>query len=677
MLQLQGACSPADMRAHLAQACAARDTLRAADGGPLVLPSLGPAGVRGRYGTPALPLRISRLPQREGGLAQPDLHTINRGAHTAQLVATVPAQMLHMLPHIRAPTPADGGGGGDRGRGAASDTDDDFAGDSDSDNLGSGDERGGDGAAAAMTAAAVPLPPMLAAKRTLLRHFLKLAAEEDEREERQQAGFSTQFDGDGDAILVDSGTYAAATAAAARASQHTQRDDDGDVIMGLGAYATTSTSSDSDGSAAARGARGRRGAAPSTPPGAFTPPSALDGVIPTPLLEWAARGPATLDGLICACVRVVASSPQTPATEELLRAAGKMGYLDRVASLPVVDRDSPSQQRERGGRGGGGRGRGGNDRDDDEPPKVQRTLTALVIRRQRRMLESDLRGSGEDGQAALAQLRSQRGPGAMAWLSCSPGRISPFAAAQMVLLSLFVWDPWRLEGPACPFCHTEELGGPTALHALACPRQFLRGAYSTHTAVRNGMLRMLRRHHAQWVTVEDASPFLVADCRMDIVVAPQTLSLAPDEAFALKGVLLDHTVRCPTMPTYVRQASSKTGYLARAAEKDKQRRYNGTFDTGRYILVPFVQETFGLIGKQALNFVRMLAAHSAASLGGGEKVVERRAGMFHRQIVTELSLSLARELAERVLAYVRGAARLYRRGRPVSALLALSPSPAA
>jgi hypothetical protein len=311
---------------------------------------------------------------------------------------------------------------------------------------------------------------------------------------------------------------------------------------------------------------------------------------------------------------------------------------------------------------------------------VQQALTELVVERHWRLLEADLRSSGPCGRVALAQLFSQRGPGAMAWLQCPLGRISSYAAALMVLLSLCVWDPWRLEGDACPFCRScaaGGVGGPTALHALGCARQHMRGNYATHTAVRNGMLRMLRTHHCRWFTVEDASPFCVPDRRMDIVVAPQGMSLACDEEFGLKGVLIDHTVRCPTMATYVQRAARKAGWLAGAAEKQKRAHYAGTFDGGRFVLVPFVQETFGRLGAAAVNFVRMLASHSAASLGGSARVVERRSAMFRRRIITELSLSLAREVPERVLAYVRGAAMMGRQVRPVSALLALAPTGAA
>ena len=87
------------------------------------------------------------------------------------------------------------------------------------------------------------------------------------------------------------------------------------------------------------------------------------------------------------------------------------------------------------------------------------------------------------------------------------------------------------------------------------------------------------------------------------------------------------------------------------------------------MLVPFVQESFGRFGDAALRFVDTVASHSAACRGGNEKVIRRRAGIISKQIVAEMSLCLARELGERVSAYVRGAVMAGRSVNPVSALL--------
>jgi hypothetical protein len=339
--------------------------------------------VSGTYGTPALPLRIARLPQREGGLGLPQLHATNGAAFMAQTVATVPARLLHLLPHLRLSGDDDGGGGGSIA-----------------------------GTASPGSASGASLPPLLSSFRKQLRHWDKQARAEAARAERRELGIGTQHDDDGD--VVPDGC-----AAPAVASQRTARDEEGDVIMGLHAFATqSSTDAEPDYDSNGDAVPGTGGASPPPP---FTPPRALAGVIPPPLLERAARGPATIDGIIRACVRSAASSPSNPITEELLRAAGQMGYVDRVVDVAAADRDGGEAAAE-----------------GERRPKVQSALTNLVVLQQRRTLVRDLQRSGGNGQVALAQLHSQRGPGALSWLHCPPGRISSFAAAQMVLVSLCV-----------------------------------------------------------------------------------------------------------------------------------------------------------------------------------------------------------------------------------------------
>jgi hypothetical protein len=632
LLQVRGSCSPADMREHLEQACAAGNAQRAANDGPLALVDFGPQGIGRSFGVPALPFRVGRLPQRAGGLGLPQLHLINRAAFMAQAVTTIPARLLHMLPHLHEP-------GG----------------------------KVSDGA---------PLPPMLTAFRATLQFWQQAAASEEERQQRRANGVGTQYDEEGDVIVDDA--PARRGPPQPRRSQCTQRDSQGDVIMGsvsgLGELqrqweSESEPDYDSEGNISSSAPRRPR----QQPQPAFVPPSSLDKIIPDALLEWAERGPLTVDSFIRACVCAVAASPKNPISEELLRIAVMMGYIDRVVDLPEAD----PQEDGNGRRQSGGRERGGEER-QEEPPKVQRALTNLVVQQQWRTLERDLRGSAEEGQVVLAQLHSQRGPGALAWQHCAPGRFSCAAAATMVLVSMCV-DPWRVDGDSCPFCNTTRLGGPTSVHAMGCTKQHVRGVYGAHTAVVRCMLRQLRQHHVPWTTMEDASPFCVEDRRMDIVVAPGALQLASVEEYALKGVLIDHTVRCPTMHTYVRQAALKEGHATRQGEKAKRLRYEGragknqsTFDQGRYVLVPFAQESFGRFGVDASKFLTVLASHSAACLGGDERVVMRRAAVFRRNIVMELSLSLAREMAERILAFVRCAAQLGRSRHPVSALLSLS-----
>ena len=301
-------------------------------------------------------------------------------------------------------------------------------------------------------------------------------------------------------------------------------------------------------------------------------------------------------------------------------------------------------------------------------------LTVALVDKQVEQLEQDLRRSGRPGKLALAQLRSQRGPGAMAWSHAQPGRINSTNAVIMVLVALFV-EAFRVSGSTCPFtggCAAED--GPTCVHAIGCGRQHIRGHNSTHTQQKRALQRVLTRCNAGWWTNEDTSVFNRTDRRMDTVVAPGALSLASDEEFALKGVLVDTTIRAPTTATYLDPAIGKgsayeSGYAAKQGEAAKILHYKNSFDVDRYVLVPFAQESFGRFGEAALRFIRVVASHSAACRGGNTDVIKRRAGIISRQIVSEMSLALARELGERVCAYVRGAIMAGRSVDPVSALL--------
>ena len=131
-------------------------------------------------------------------------------------------------------------------------------------------------------------------------------------------------------------------------------------------------------------------------------------------------------------------------------------------------------------------------------------------------------------------------------------------------------------------------------------------------------------------------------------------------------------MRCPTLSTAVKYAAASGGWAARDGEREKRSHYKGTFDERRWVLVPFAQETYGRLGEDARVFVRQLACHSAACRGGDDALVRRRAAIVQRRIVVELGYSLARNMAERLRAYMRGAVKAGRATRPVSALLTLT-----
>jgi hypothetical protein len=92
LLHLRGAATAAAFRRHLERACTAGDVEAAAWGGPLVLPTLGPAGA----GVQRLPLRAARLPGSQGGLGLPHLHRVCHAAFLGQFCLTMPQRVVSM-----------------------------------------------------------------------------------------------------------------------------------------------------------------------------------------------------------------------------------------------------------------------------------------------------------------------------------------------------------------------------------------------------------------------------------------------------------------------------------------------------------------------------------------------------------------------------------------------------
>jgi hypothetical protein len=271
---------------------------------------------------------------------------------------------------------------------------------------------------------------------------------------------------------------------------------------------------------------------------------------------------------------------------------------------------------------------------------MQAKLTAFFDAAEQRRLYSSLQQHGVAGRTVLAQLRSQRGRYAMAWMDAPHMPISTIAMATMLMVSLCI-DGWRVDGAGCPFagCHASDA---TCVHAMGCPRQHLRGHNAVHTAQKRCLQQLLRRYASPRIGNEDASVFTTTDRRADTVA--------------------------PTCGAY--SAASQDGFAAEAAEHDKVRHHAGRFVQARWAFVPFVQESFGRFGRQAASFIKAVATHAAGRGGGSQRQLVVRAAHIGKDMRMQLSVSLAREEAERIMAYVRGAALLGRHAHPVSSLLA-------
>ena len=82
-----------------------------------------------------------------------------------------------------------------------------------------------------------------------------------------------------------------------------------------------------------------------------------------------------------------------------------------------------------------------------------------------------------------------------------------------------------------------------------------------------------------------------------------------------------------------------------------------------------VQEVYGRLGRRTGGFLKQVAIHSAHCTGGSQSDIRTRAGYVFAYICDELSTTLAAELGERLLAYVRGAFFHSREAVPISSLL--------
>ena len=92
-----------------------------------------------------------------------------------------------------------------------------------------------------------------------------------------------------------------------------------------------------------------------------------------------------------------------------------------------------------------------------------------------------------------------------------------------------------------------------------------------------------------------------------------------------KSLVWDVTVRDTFAPTYIDRSSTERGCVAKMAEKEKRSKYVTLMDS--YIFVPFVIETSGVWGTEALQFTKEIGERIRTLTG------EQRATSFLRQRV--------------------------------------------
>jgi hypothetical protein len=206
-----------------------------------------------------------------------------------------------------------------------------------------------------------------------------------------------------------------------------------------------------------------------------------------------------------------------------------------------------------------------------------------------------------------------------------------------------------------------------------CAKQHGYGKIGVHTALKYALQRLLRSVGITHVYNEEAFPFAPgAQRRMDTVLPQRSLLLASDREFAAgKGAMLDTSLAAPTAAAVFKRAARHTGHAAAVREAAKDKHHSGTYDRRAWVLVPFVQETFGRLGRRARWFLGQLATHVATASGGSNTRIRTRRGELLRRFMIEMNYALVRASSERLLAYVRGACLAGRDCQPVSAVLTL------
>ena len=167
----------------------------------------------------------------------------------------------------------------------------------------------------------------------------------------------------------------------------------------------------------------------------------------------------------------------------------------------------------------------------------------------------------------------------------------------------------------------------------------------------NGPLR-IRRHEDVADCLADAIEETGAHVRREAYI--KAFSTADSEAWLdiwafggmhLPELIVDVTIRHPTVSRYQPKSSREAAAAATMAEKDKQQRYPPT--QGR-VVTPFAMETWGRLGNDAEEMLTTLAAEATRHARRHGHVVT--AGSFMRRWRASLDASLQRGVAAALLA---------------------------
>jgi hypothetical protein len=267
-------------------------------------------------------------------------------------------------------------------------------------------------------------------------------------------------------------------------------------------------------------------------------------------------------------------------------------------------------------------------------PGVQQTFSRFEADRRGQQLMTSFNGSGMEGLQHQARLRSCASRASSAWIEALPTSAAlkltdlEFTTAMRHRLGLSHM-PANAPGVQC-FCG-RHMGQGNTDHAMTC--KSLSGAMT----LRHDILKNIWRRIANRAGVATSAEPVLRPLRG---VQAAAIANRPESRGDILLVLADGitvadvSVVHPAAPTYVAAAAQTDGSAAAARDQLKRARYQSD-DPAAYSFQPLSVETYGRLGKPAMQMLSTLA--SAATNAG-----VRLRGDFTANALRELSVGLCR-----------------------------------
>ena len=185
----------------------------------------------------------------------------------------------------------------------------------------------------------------------------------------------------------------------------------------------------------------------------------------------------------------------------------------------------------------------------------------------------------------------------------------------------------HIEGETCPVCKEEVLDA-NGNHGVNCKKSG----------------DMITRHN-------DLRDYLASQCRTAHLaprIEEQSDNIRPGDVFlprwaGIRPAAIDVSVVNPLRAGAVAKSAQEQGATAAATAETKSKKYASYVATNNVSFIPFIMETYGGLGIEAISFVKRLATQVARHRGTEYK-------MEKKHLFQKLSLTLQRGVARMLTA---------------------------